>query len=294
MKKIICTFISFCILLIGSIPVYANAYSSSLFDDIEELKSCEELIVSDLIYKVPDFTNEDIDYERALKTYYKVNLFDLESIDENSANDLLEKSDYFFRIQVDANDKCLEIVLEKVGEVTDEIRERHGNDSDTVKWMEENSGKWIISSERVLEKSDYDKFKKDIVKFVEKSKTKYKKIHEISGLSGNLLAVVMLVTEDSEIQFKIIHGSVNGKVIDYYNPDDNLYSLEELKEIANQFDPSDFELLYGLEPPTQPSNNNTIIIAAACAGVVIIAAAAAVTVICIKKKKAKASAELSE
>ncbi len=298
MKKILCSLIAFCILLVCSMPVYAEIVDpSSLFDDADDIKEhAEEIFQEGAIVAIPEFTSKDVDYERVLKIYYNVDLFDLDNIDENSANDLLEKAEYYFTLQVDTEDgKHLDLGFQKGAELTDEIRERLADCTELIESIEAEEGKWLLTSEREVEKSNYDQFKKDIIKFAENSKTKYKKIHVINELSGNLLSVAMLVTENSEIQFKIINGSANGKKIDYDHPDDNLYTLKELDEIASQFDPSDFSsMLNGLEPTTQPSNNNAIIIASACAGTVIIIAAAAVTVICIKKKKAKASAELSE
>lgn len=178
MKKILCSLIAFCILLVCSMPVYAEIVDpSSLFDDADDIKEhAEEIFQEGAIVAIPEFTSKDVDYERVLKIYYNVDLFDLDNIDENSANDLLEKAEYYFTLQVDTEDgKHLDLGFQKGAELTDEIRERLADCTELIESIEAEEGKWLLTSEREVEKSNYDQFKKDIIKFAENSKTKYKK-----------------------------------------------------------------------------------------------------------------------
>ena len=77
MKKILCSLIAFCMLLVCSMPVYAEIVDpSSLFDDADDIKEhAEEIFQEGAIVAIPEFTSKDVDYERVLKIYYNVNWY---------------------------------------------------------------------------------------------------------------------------------------------------------------------------------------------------------------------------
>ena len=74
-------------------------------------------------------------------------------------------------------------------------------------------------------------YKNEILNLIKSNNLKCTKVYFISSLSGNIQMSSVLVTEDSEIFFKILKGTVNGETIDYDNPDNNIYTFDEIKKI---------------------------------------------------------------
>ncbi len=312
MKKIIYMLITFTLMLTISMSAFAATDLSTVFDSVDFVKQYEQEIlnnINQIIYTDfsdeaapadPDFyntfplTRENFDYDRIIKFYFDTDFLSEDSLDTTKVNNILNSSECFYKINMNLKNQIVDCTFIKYYPFSVELK---GIDPETEREYEKLVGQWHVTGIGIGESTQSSEiYKNNIVEFLKNQQTNYKNVYFLSGLGKNFpFLTALFITEDSDIHFQILDGTVNNKTIDYKNPDDTLYTFEEIKEMAAQYVPPAPREYDGLGYAEQTDNSKTIvIIAAACAGAVIIIAAAAVTVICIKKKKAKASAELSE
>ncbi|MDE6124433.1 MAG: hypothetical protein K2G22_04285, partial [Eubacterium sp.] len=246
---------------------------------------------------VPEFndtlTSEDLDYNNCVRIYRGRDLLIDDSINENNIIEAVAKLDYDYKIFFEYENAYPQVIMSKVNKVKEDTEKKYT--AEELAEHDKHIGEVALCGISIGETKDMHQcYKDDIERFLKHSKDTYSKVHIIYDLPGDLGAAAMLITENSEIRFKVLGGVIDNKEIDHNNPSDTLYTFEELKTIVANSEPVTPGYIGGLGTnTTQPSNNNTIIIIAACAGAVIIIAAA-VTVTCLKKKKAKSDAELNE
>lgn len=295
MKKIIYTFVTFCLILASCFSALAKTDISNVFDSVDEIKSIENEILESINIDFPLFldemiTSDDINYNNVLRTYNGTKILENSNVTEENIVQLVESSEYDYEIFLEIDNVYPRLTIVKGKELPEE--KKHLFNEEEIKQIENEVGKWIVQSNGTHEnKTLFQYHKENLVKFLENSDKTFSKLHVICSLSGNLPCVAMLVTENSEIEFLILAGTVNDKEINYNNPDNTLYSLDEIKQIAAQFVPVETDLLDGIEPVSRPSNNKPIIIAAFSGGAVIVLAAVVAAVIIVKKKHKKAETE---
>lgn len=295
MKKIIYTFVTFCLIFASCFSALAKTDISNVFDSVDEIKSIENEILESINIDFPLFldemiTSDDINYNNVLRTYNGTKILENSNVTEENIVQLVESSEYDYEIFLEIDNVYPRLTIVKGKELPEE--KKHLFNEEEIKQIENEVGKWIVQSNGTHEnKTLFQYHKENLVKFLENSDKTFSKLHVICSLSGNLPCVAMLVTENSEIEFLILTGTVNDKEINYSNPDNTLYSLDEIKQIAAQFVPVETDLLDGIEPVSRPSNNKPIIIAAFSGGAVIVLAAVVAAVIIVKKKHKKAETE---
>lgn len=295
MKKIIYTFVTFCLIFASCFSALAKTDISNVFDSVDEIKSIENEILESINIDFPLFldemiTSDDINYNNVLRTYNGTKILENSNVTEENIVQLVESSEYDYEIFLEIDNVYPRLTIVKGKELPEE--KKHLFNEEEIKQIENEVGKWIVQSNGTHEnKTLFQYHKENLVKFLENSDKTFSKLHVICSLSGNLPCVAMLVTENSEIEFLILTGTVNDKEINYNNPDNTLYSLDEIKQIAAQFVPVETDLLDGIEPVSRPSNNKPIIIAAFSGGAVIVLAAVVAAVIIVKKKHKKAETE---
>lgn len=290
MKKIIYTIVTFGLILAICFPTLAKTDISNVFDSVDEIKSIENEILESINMDFPLFldkmiTSDDINYNNVLRTYNGTKILENSNVTEENIIQLVETSEYDYEVFLEIDNVYPRLTIVKGKELPEE--KKHLFNDEEIKQIENEVGKWIVQSNGTHEnKTLFQYHKENLVKFLENSDKNFSKLHVICSLSGNLPCVAILVTENAEIEFLILTGTVNNKEINYNNPDNTLYSLEEIKQIAAQFVPIETDLLDGIETVSQPTNN-TIIIAAASAGAIIVIAALTTAVVIIKKKHKK-------
>ena len=294
MKKILCAFTTLFLAIAICIPAFAETDNNNIFDNTDFFRQYENEILEEVnYYFINEFNEEisanDLDYSNILKFYYPFELLQENNLNINTLNNIIEKSDYFYKLFAEKNEHYIEIGYQKYAKVTEELR--NTLDDEMLKELEAVTGQWHSSSVSLSEgKSQYLIYKDDILNLMKSNNLKCSKVHFISSLSGNIQIASVLVTEDSEIFFKILKGTVNGETIDHNNPDNKLYTFEEIKEFAAQYvapevdNPLSAEVIGMPTSGTNSNNSNTIIIAAASAGAVIVIAAITAAVFIYKKK----------
>ena len=301
MKRFLISFIMFCLIFVINIPAYAQTDYNNIFDNADFFRQYESEILEEVNhYFIKEFNEEisdyDLDYSNILKFYYPFDLLQEDELNIDKFISFIEQSDYSYSFPIQKNEHYIEISYQKYAKVTDELR--NTLDDEMIKELEELTGKWHSSSVSLNEgKSRYTAYKNDIINLIKSSDLKCSKIHFVGSLSGNIPIAAVIITEDSEIFFKILKGTVNGETIDHNNPDNKLYTFEEIKEFAAQYvapevdNPLSAEVIGMPTSGTNSNNSNTIIIAAASAGAVIVVAAVVAAVIIVKKKHKKAETE---
>lgn len=300
MKRILCALITLFLTSGICIPAFAETNSNNIFDNTDFFKKFENEILEEVnYYFINEFNEEistnDLDYNNILKFYYPFGLLQENDLNIDKLNSIIEKSDYFYNLFAEKNDCYIEILYQKYAKITEELKSTL--DDEMLKELEAVTGQWHSSIVSLGEgKSQYLIYKNEILNLIKSNNLKCTKVYFISSLSGNIQMSSVLVTEDSEIFFKILKGTVNGETIDYDNPDNNIYTFDEIKKIAAQYvapeadDPFSVEAI-GMQTSGTNSNNNKIIIAAASAGTVIIIAALITAVVIIKKQQKKIETE---
>ncbi len=292
MKKTICALLTLCLMLSVGIPAYAKTDMSTVFDSADELKQVENKILDSVNFMLSTYyndtlTGEDIDYNNCLRLYYGTDILTNNNINENNIIEAIDNADYEYEIFLTYNNLFPKLAFSKTKPISEENKELYTEEE--LKELENQIGEWNLASMVILKEKDmYQRYKEDIERFLKSSNETYSKVHVICDFPGDIGAVAMLITEDSEIQFKVLDGIIDNKKIDYNNPEDTLYTLAKLKEITAQYVPPEPGLIGETEALAPQPANNTIIIAAAAAGaVILVCAAAAVIILRARKKKAE-------
>lgn len=290
MKKTICIFMSFLLVLCISISAFAQTDYSKLYEDAIDLKPVENEILEDLSNSIfyeenKHLTFDNLDNDGILKIYDGSEWLKRNSLNLEELNHLMQNSDWFYRLYFYFENLFIESTVTKGREITDEVRKKMAKEDLEV--LESLVGKWHVQSYG-YDAPKNENYKQNLENILKNSNNNYSKVYFTAYLSGNIHFAAILVDENSEIKFKIFEGVVNGEMITCDNSDDTLYTFEEIKEIAAQFVPSEPGYYSGADVSINHPSNNTIIIGCASAGAVIILAAA-VFVLIYKKKHKKAA-----
>lgn len=273
------------------IPAYAKTDMSTVFDSTDELKQVENKILDNVNFMLSTYyndtlTSEDIDYNNCLRLYYGTDILTNDNINENNIIEAIDNADYEYEVFLTYNNLFPKLAFSKTKPISEENEELYTEEE--LKELESQVGEWNLASMVILKEKDmYQRYKEEVERFLNNSKETYSKVHVICDFPGDIGAVAMLITEDSEIQFKVLDGIIDNKKIDYNNPDNTLYTLTKLKEITAQYVPPERGLIGETEALAPQPSNNTIIIAAVSVGAVLIIAAVTACVMIYKKKQQK-------
>lgn len=302
MKKIICALIAFALMLAFSMPAFAATDLSAVFDSNDFLKQYEQEILYDInsiiywefnesapeddkIYNTYPLSKENFDYNRIIKFYFDTNLLSEDTLDVAKINNILNASKCFYEINMNLRNQIVACTFMKYYPLREELK---GINPETEQEYEKVVGKWHATGIGISEHTRSSEiYKNNIVEFLKNQQINYKKVYFLSALGENFpFLTALFITEDSDIRFQILDGTINNKTIDYEHPDDTLYTFEEIKEMAAQYVPPAPGEIYGLGTDVSTDNNKTILIIAASAGAAVMIAVA-VTIICLKKRKNK-------
>lgn len=234
MRKIIVAFITFIIVIINCISVFADTVP--VFDNTEELYIDSEMIVETANKMLSEIVEtpieiDDIDYSKALKVYIDTDILSNDEITVDKIQELINNSNYMYYLPVIIENKSICLTISKGKPVTERAKEIL--EEEDIQKLQELEGRWYVPQVEVFTgEIDYINQMNTII---EKSNLNVSNVYFFGGLSGNMPLVATCI-EDTDVKFKVIDknrlntqfGSTDGK------NDNELYSFNQIKDIANE------------------------------------------------------------
>lgn len=279
-----------CLILINSIPIYANTnVSSNVIVDansIDEIKALEADVINDvnstLKTKNINIASSDIDYSKIITLYTDIELYNNGKPSNEQMQKIVKDSKYVYYLPIECNGQTIMVCFQKGEKLTDENRENLSDD--TIENLEKNIGKWYIASMGV--QSEMIDYKGEVQEALAENNIENSHVYFVNELTQNITVGALICSDNSDdVQFKILRQFESKAEGDGGSTLDKnvLHSYDEIKAIAD----SEIEMYQtgydGAWGAALATDNSKIIIISAVSGVAVLAIV--IASICIVKKK---------
>lgn len=291
MKKIIIALIILACLFFGiCMPVYAENVIIGTKEANEVLEPDKDLILEGLKKYDETADNSIILYDRAIATCLSADIFSMETINNETMYDYMKQAVIAYDIPVECDQTNIILKIGKGDPVTDEDRQIYPQEY--IDYYEMLSGRWNINGIQEWDfKFDYINH---INRLLEENNISNSNVYLVGSIAVNLDLVAVICRENSDTEFLILDGwDADSKRISFDNPDNTLYTYDELKGFAQIWGP-EYENYIGGGSSTNINNktvsgNNSVQYSLIAGGAVLFVSAAALIINFASKKKHKAA-----
>ncbi len=307
MKKIFYVIVlSFCLIAtpVVSYADYGNT-NNNVIDGIptidDDFSDDKNLIAEGCLDNVRSWTNdtqvneENIKYDKALKKYWEMPLFEENELELQNMQDFADKAFASYNIPVYYNNEQLcNLSVTKGIEVTDDMRNGNIYTEKEIESLERKSGRWHVSS--ISYDTEIFKNADSVYKLLDDYGIKNSYVYCVNSVGEYYKDVLVIFPEGSTTaEFIVIEGVDNSVLIPNTELGKRTYTYSELKELEASYAASKADRLdesfigVGEYSSVNESNrnNNNLHYALIAGGAVLAVSAVAIIINFASKKKSK-------
>lgn len=296
MKKVYIALIVILCLSVSSITAYAqnSNHNDNIIDGVmtinDDLGAYKDDIFEDYCRLISEQTEnyipkeEDIQYDKALKTYWGMPLLEENELTRDVFNEFISLSGYMYDVPVYCENNFTALMLVRADDVVSENRYSFDFSQQNSKIYANADAQWSAQSINPYPVKDFLKPVYDLLDTYEITDSEVFCVNNIGCCPTNVF--VIFKENSSSAEFIVVKEiKEDGTIVPNTEFGERLYTYNDLKELDAIYSVSDESGFIGGESAFFENHNNVQYAMTACGAVLAVSALALVIKLALKKKK---------